>query len=375
MKFRVEREPFGDAVAWSARILPQKAALPVLSGLRLDVDAGGTLALSGFDYEVSAQADLDVSVSEAGAALVPGRLLAEIVRSLPAAPVDVTTDGNRVVLTCGSSRFALPTLPLDEYPTLPSMPEITGSLGSDHFSAAIASVAVAAGRDDALPVLTGVRIEIAGDQLTLVGCDRYRLAVRTVRWSPVDPGIEGVALVPARTLADAARSLTSGAEVALSLTGSGGSDTLFGLAGGSRRTTTRLIDGEYPKYRALFPDTTSATATLDSAVLTDAVRRVALVASRTSPVRMRFEADTVTLEAAGLDEAEAAETLPVAFEGEPLTIAFNPNYLLDGLGAIDSDEARMTFTTPAKPAVLTGKADSDGSSDYRYLLMPVRFGA
>jgi len=374
MKFQVERELFADAVAWAARILPQKAALPVLSGLRLDAGGNGTLSLSGFDYEVSANVDLEVSVSEAGAALVPGRLLADIVRSLPTAIVDVETDGSRVVVTCGTARFALPTLPLDEYPTLPAMPEVTGSLGSDAFAAAITSVAVAAGRDDALPVLTGVRVEIEGDQLTLIGCDRYRLAIRTVKWSPVDPGVQGVALVPAKTLADAARSLTSGAEVSLSVAGLEGGDALFGLMGGSRRTTTRLIDGEYPKVRALFPDSVAATAVLDTAALTEAVRRVALVASRTSPVRMAFEGGSVTLEAAGLDDAEAAETLPVTFEGEPLTIAFNPNYLLDGLGAIDSDEARMTFTTAAKPAVLTGKDDADGSSDYRYLLMPVRFG-
>lgn len=374
MKLQIDREAFAEGVSWVARILPQKAALPVLSGLRLDVDRSGSLALSGFDYEVSAQVELDVTVAEAGAALVPGRLLAEIVRSLPSAPVELETEGSRVQLTCGSARFTLPTLPLDEYPTLPAMPEVSGSLGSDAFAAAIASVAVAAGRDDALPVLTGVRVEIDGDQLTLVGCDRYRLAVRTVRWSPVDPTMQAVALVPARTLADAARSLTSGAEVALALQGAGSPEALFGLAGGTRRTTTRLIDGEYPKYRSLFPDAMTGTAVTDTATLIDAVRRVALVASRTSPVRLSFTSDALTLEAAGLDEAEAAESLPVSYDGEPFTIAFNPTYLLDGLAAIDSDEARLAFTTPAKPAVLTGKADADGSSDYRYLLMPVRFG-
>src|SRR5579884_3596361 len=168
MKFQVDRESFADAVAWAARVLPQKAALPVLSDLRLEADGDGQLSLSGFDYEVSARADLAVTTGEAGAALVPGRLLAEIVRSLPAAPVEVGTDGNRITVTCGSARFGLPTLPLDEYPTLPAMPEVTGTLGSDAFAAAIGSVAVAAGRDDALPVLTGVRIEIEGEQLTLV---------------------------------------------------------------------------------------------------------------------------------------------------------------------------------------------------------------
>jgi DNA polymerase-3 subunit beta len=152
----------------------------------------------------------------------------------------------------------------------------------------------------------------------------------------------------------------------------GTGEGLLGLSGGSRRSTTRLLDGEFPKYRSLLPDAFSATAEVDAAALTDAVRRVSLVASRTSPVRLSFSADGVVLEAGGLDEAEAAEALPASFDGEPLTIAFNPTYLLDGLGAIDSDEARLSFTGPTKPAVLTGKADADGGSDYRYLLMPVR---
>jgi DNA polymerase III subunit beta len=310
-------------------------------------------------------------VAEAGSVLVPGRLLADITRSLPGQPVDIATDGSRVHVSCGSSRFTLPTLPLDEYPTLPDMPQVAGTLGSDAFAAAVTSVAIAAGRDDTLPVLTGVRIEIDGEDVTLAATDRYRLAVRTLRWQPADPSLQATALVPARTLAEAAKSLTAGAEVTLALSSGGTGEGMFGLSGASRRTTTRLLDGEFPKYRSLLPDSAAATASVDTAALTDAVRRVSLVATRTSPVRLSFSADGLVLEAGGLDEAEAAESLPASFDGEPLTIAFNPAYLLDGLGAIDSDEARLAFTAATKPAVLTGKA-SDGAGDYRYLLMPVR---
>jgi DNA polymerase III subunit beta len=372
MKIRVERDGFADAVAWAARILPQKAALPVLAGLRIEATTAGGLSLAGFDYEVSAQAELDVTVAEAGSVLVPGRLLAEITRSLPGQPIDLSTEGSRLVLTCGSARFQLPTLPLDEYPTLPEMPEVSGTVGSDAFAAAVSSVAVAAGRDDALPVLTGVRVEIDGEKVTLAATDRYRLAVRTLRWSPTDPSLQATALVPARTLADAAKSLTAGAEVTLALAGAGSGDGMLGLAGGTRRATTRLLDGEFPKYRSLLPDSSSAVATVEAAALTEAVRRVALVASRTSPIRLAFSADGLTLEAGGLDDAEAAESLPAKFEGDALTIAFNATYLLDGLGSLDSDDAQLSFTAPTKPAVLTGKTGPDDESDHRYLLMPVR---
>ena len=372
MKIRIERDPLADAVAWAARILPQKSQLPVLAGLRLDAGADGGLRLSGFDYEVSAEAELDVTVAEASSVLVPGRLLADITRSLPDQPVDLTTDGTRLQLSCGTARFTLPTLPLDEYPTLPDMPEVAGTMGSDAFAAAVTSVAVAAGKDDTLPVLTGIRVEIDGEDVTLAATDRYRLAVRTLRWQPVDPSLQATALVPARTLAEAAKSLTSGAEVTLALAAGGTGEGMFGLTGTARRTTTRLLDGEFPKYRSLLPDSAAATASVDTNALVDAVRRVSLVATRTSPVRLSFSADGVVLEAGGLDEAEAAESLPASFDGEALTIAFNPNYLLDGLGAIDSDTAHLAFTAATKPAVLTGKPGEEAAGDYRYLLMPVR---
>jgi DNA polymerase-3 subunit beta len=328
--------------------------------------AGAELTLSTFDYEVSAQATVPVITDEEGAVLVSGRLLAEIVRSLPAKPVDLATDGTRATLKCGSATFTLVLLPEEEYPTLPDMPPLTGSVGSDALASAIAQVAIAAGRDDTLPALTGIRIEIVGDRLTLVATDRYRLAVRELRWNPTQPDLNTAVLVPARVLGDTARALTSGAEVSISL----GGDSLIGFAGAGRQTTTRLLSGEYPKYQSLLPSEFSATAELPAAPFAEAVKRVALVAERNTPVRLAFSAGQLVLEAGASEDAQAVEVLEAAFDGEDLQIAFNPQYLLDGIGAIDSDMARISFTSPTKPAVVTGKSDSD--PDYRYVLMPIR---
>ncbi len=368
MRFRVERDALAEAVAWSARTLPSRPPVPVLAGLLLEVE-GHVLTLSGFDYEVSAQAELEVTAAEGGRALVSGRLLAEICRSLPTAPVEVATEGTRVALRCGPARFLLPVLPVEDYPTLPEMPAASGTIGSDAFAAAVGSVAVAAGRDDTLPVLTGVRMEIEGEVITLVATDKYRLAVRELRWQPELPGLSAVALVPARTLAETAKALTTGAEVTMALASGAAGEGLVGFTGGSRRTTTRLLDGEYFKYHSLFPAEFAGTALIDTAALVDAVKRVSLVAARHLPVRMTFSGDGLELEAGGGEDAQAAESLEAGYEGEPMTVSFNPGFLLDGLAAIDSDVARLAFTTPTRPAVITGK---DPAADYRYLLMPVR---
>jgi DNA polymerase III subunit beta len=379
VRFRVDRDVLADAVAWTARTLPARPSVPVLAGIRLE--AGETLNVSSFDYEVSAEVSLPVATEEAGTVLVSGRLLAEITRSLPDRPVETAAEGSKVVLTCGSATFTLLTMPVEDYPTLPEMPPPTGSVGSDIFAAAVTQVAVAAGRDDTLPVLTGVRVEIEGDTITLAATDRYRLAVRELRWNPGRAGLSAAALVPARTLADTARSLTSGAEVAiaLGLPGSEGAQTgagegMIGFEGAGRRTTTRLLDGEFPKFRSLLPDQVNAVAELPTAAFTESVKRVALVAERSTPVRLAFSAGQLVLEAGTGDEAQAVESLEASFDGEDIQIAFNPQYLLDGLSAIDSDTARMSFTIPTKPAVITGKpaGDEPASPDYRYLLMPIR---
>ncbi|WP_017558792.1 DNA polymerase III subunit beta [Nocardiopsis baichengensis] len=376
MKFRVERDVLADAVAWTARSLPVRPSVPVLAGMLLDAseDQGRQrLRLSSFDYEVSAQVSVDIEIEEPGTCLVSGRLLAEITRNLPPQTVEIATDGAKVTVSCGSAKFTLLTLPVEDYPTLPDMPGQTGSVGSDVFAAAVAQVAVAAGRDDTLPMLTGVRVEIEGDTLTLASTDRYRLAVREITWTPQDPGVSAVALVPAKTLADTAKSLTSGAEVSIALSTGENAEGMIGFEGGGRRTTTRLLDGEFPKYRALLPDSFNSVAEINKSEFIEAVKRVSLVAERNTPLRLAFGEDRLVLEAGTGDEAQAVEVLDASLEGEEIQIAFNSSFLLDGLGAVDSDIARLQFTTSTKPAIISGKpADESAASDYRYLIMPVR---
>jgi DNA polymerase III subunit beta len=370
VKIQVERDPLAEAVAWTARALPARPTAPVLAGMRLQ--AGTELTLSTFDYEVSAQATIPVTADEPGTVLVSGRLLAEIVRSLPAKPVDLTTDGTRTTVQCGSVKFTLMLLPAEEYPTLPDMPDTTGTVGSDTFASAISQVAIAAGRDDTLPALTGIRMEINGDAITLIATDRYRLAVRELRWNPVVPGLNTAVLIPARVLGDTARALTSGAEVSVALATAEGNagDGIIGFEGAGRRTTTRLLSGEYPRVQQLLPTEYSAVAELPAAPLADAVKRVALVAERNTPIRLTFSQGEVLLEAGTGDEAQASEAIGASFDGDEMQIAFNPQYLLDGIGAVDSDVARISFTTATRPAVITGKGEAQ--PDYRYVLMPIR---
>ena len=377
MKIQVERDVLAEAVAWTARALPARPAVPVLAGIRLQ--AAGDLTLSSFDYDVSAQATVPVSTEEEGDLLVSGRLLAEITRSLPARPVEISSDGARATLTCGSATFTLLTMPSEDYPSLPAMPPAAGSIGSDAFASAVSQSATAAGRDDTLPALTGVRIEIDGETLTLVSTDRYRLAVRELRWTPARPDLSAAVLVPARALAETARALTAGAEVSIALAlpgeeGAGG-EGMIGFEGAGRRTTTRLLGGDFPRYQSLLPNQVNSVAELSAGPLAEAVKRVARVAERNTAVRLSFSPGQLVLEAGTGDEAQAVEVIEASFEGDDIQIAFNPQYLLDGLTALDSDVARIAFTESGKPALITGKPAPDEQPDYRYLLMPIRLGS
>ncbi len=392
MKFRVARDEFAESVAWVARSLPSRPPVPVLGCVVLtagdtDSASGGGLEVSGFDYEVSAQETVAAEIAEPGKVLVSGRLLADITRALPNKPVDVTLDGSRVAIACGSAKFSLPTMPVEDYPELPTPPAVTGTVPAQVFAEAISQVAVAAGRDDTLPMLTGVRVEIEGNRVVLAATDRFRLAVRELEWQPTAADASGAVLVPAKTLSESAK--TAGAEAAgeISLAfGAGnaiGNEGILGILGTAKRTTTRLLDAEFPKFRQLLPASHTAVATIDSAPLMEAIKRVALVAERGAQVRMEFSDGSVLLTAGGDEAGKAEEELPVAFQGEPLTIAFNPGYLQDGLNAIGAGSVDFGFTTPSRPAVLrpasgeTPVPDESGAfvapdSEFSYLLMPVR---
>ncbi|ART73300.1 DNA polymerase III subunit beta [Mycobacterium dioxanotrophicus] len=383
LKFRVVREDFADAVAWVARNLPSRPTIPVLAGVLLTGTDDG-LTISGFDYEVSAEVRVAAEIASPGSVLVSGRLLSDITKALPGKPVDISVEGTRVALTCGSARFSLPTLAVEDYPALPALPDETGVVASDLFAEAIGQVAVAAGRDDTLPMLTGIRVEISGESVVLAATDRFRLAVRELTWVATAADVEAAVLVPAKTLAEAAKAGTDGTEVHLSL-GSGpsvGKDGLLGIRSNGKRSTTRLLDAEFPKFRQLLPTEHTAVATIGVAELTEAIKRVALVADRGAQIRMEFAEDVLRLSAGADDVGRAEEDLPVSFAGEPLTIAFNPTYLTDGLGSLRSERVTFGFTTPSRPAVLRPAGDDDGTggggpfpaahTDYVYLLMPVR---
>lgn len=383
LKFRLMREDFADAVAWVAKNLPARPLEPALAGVLLTGSDDG-LTVSGFDYELSTEVRLAAEIASPGSVLVSGRLLSEITRSLPAKPVDVTVEGTRTAVTCGNARFSLPTMAIEEFPALPSLPDETGLISGDVFTEAIAQVAIAAGRDDTLPMLTGIRVEISGERVVLAATDRFRLAVRELGWS-TDVDTDSAVLVPAKTLAEAAKAGGAGSDVHLAL-GAGsavGSEGLLGISSNGKRSTTRLLDAEFPKYRQLLPSEHTAVATMGVAELTEAIKRVALVADRGAQVRMEFDDGVVRLSAGTDDVGRAEEDLPIEFSGEPLTIAFNPTYLTDGLGSLHSQRASFGFTDPKKPAVLWAVRDDvphpDGpgpfeaaASDYIYLLMPVR---
>lgn len=379
MKVRVERDLLVESVGWVGKSLPSRPSVPILAGLLMEASEG-QLTLSGFDYETSHRVTLPAQVADAGRCLVSGRLVADIVKSLPHQAIDFTVDGAKVLLVCGGARFTLQTLPVGDYPELPIQPPDSGTIRSDVFAQAVSQVAGSASRDDTMPVFTGVRMEIEGSTITLLATDRYRLALRELEWEPDDSEVSATTLIPARVLSDTAKAMT-GSTITLSLDqDAAGGDGLAGFAGevsgGERWTTTRLLDGSFPKVRNLMPEGAAiqTRVRVGTTTLVEAVKRVALVAERNAPVRITFTDDGATLDAGSGDEAQASETIESQLTGEAVTVGFNPTYLLDGLHAIGTPVAQLAFTQPTKPAELTGATDleEDPLTNFRYILMPVR---
>jgi len=383
VRIRLERDVLADAVQWAARSLPVRPSVPILAGLLVKADSEG-VTFSSFDYETSARIQVAAEVTEEGEALVSGRLLADISRSLPAKPVEITADESRMELVCGSARFTLQTLPVGDYPSLPSMPESTGTVRSDVFAQAVAQVVVAAGRDELLPVFTGVRVEIDGDLISLLATDRYRMALKELRWNPASTQVSATALVPAKVLSDTSKSMVAGEDIILSLATTGSGDGIIGFEGhgsaGQRETTTRLLDGEFPKVRHIMNTPAVMNVRVKTVELIAAAKRVALVAERNTSLRMLVGDGMITLEAATGDQAQASEAVEATVEqsggGEPAVVAagFNPTYLLDALGAFDTPYVNFAFTAPSKPCQLTGLVELEGEpvTDYRHVIMLMR---
>ena len=377
MKFRIERDTLADAVAWTARSLPNRPSVPVLAGLLIESSNDG-LTLSGFDYETSTRATLPAEVSADGRALVSGRLLSEICKSLPDKPVDISLDGTKVAVVCGNARFSLQTMPVEEYPQLPQMPSSSGSVKSSVFATAVSQAVAAAGRDEMLPLLTGVRLEMEGSTISLMATDRFRASLRDLEWFPEKSDISANALVPARVLGETARSLVSGGDITIAIASGDSGEGLIGFEGtvgnGTRRTTTRLLEGDFPRVRQLFHAQAETVCYVDTHAFVDSVKRVALVAERNTPVRLTFSEGQLLLEAGSGDEAQASESIEATVNGPDISIGFNPSYLLEGLTVMSDPVVHLAFTQHTKPAAMAGVQEigAEPNLAFRYLIMPVR---
>ena len=377
MKFQVNRDVFSEAVSFAVKLLPQRTTLPILSGVLIETTDSG-LTLSSFDYEVSAQTEIAAEVEEPGKILVSGRLLADIASRLPNAPVQFSTDEGRISVACGSAKFTLLSMPVEEYPTLPQVSAQSGLLPAEAFATAVAQVAVAASRDDVTPVITGVQLEVSDSRLTMVATDRYRVAVRAIDWDSGDATTTGTltALVPARTLQEIGKTFGHSGTISVAITNTDDRE-LIAFRADRKTVTSLLIKGNFPPVKRLFPETVDNYAVINTAELIEAVRRVSLVLEREAALRFTFTIDGVTLEAIGSEQAQASESIDAHLNGGDTVVSLKPAFLLDGLGAVHSEFVRISFTkteNPNKPGpvLITSQSSKDqpGADNYKYLLQP-----
>lgn len=362
MKFRCEREILADALTTAGRAATSRTGtLPVLSGVRLDVDAE-TLTVTGTDLELTIRLSVPVHSDQPGSAVVPARLVGEIVKALPAGAVEVSLSDDEMSISAGRSQFSVRPLSLSDYPAQVETDAEPVTLQSSVVAEALRQVVRAASTDDARAVLTGVLIASEDDGLKMVATDSYRLAVRELPQSSMLAAGQKV-LVPSRALAELQRILSGNAELAVRL---GAREAVF--ESGETRLTTRLIEGEYPNYRNLLPSSYPNVLTVGRDALLESLRRVKILAQDSTPVRLTLGGDTLQLTAITQDVGNAHEEIDAAYDGAEMTVAFNPDYLAAGIDAVEGDEVTLATMDPMKPAVLRGV----GHDDYLYLLMPVR---
>jgi DNA polymerase-3 subunit beta len=364
VKFRCDRDALSEALQTVQRGVSSRPGIPALTGVLLEATDAGRLTLTTTDLEVSARLTIDVQVNEAGTALVPARLLGDTVKSLSDAPVDVETDRAQAQIRCAAYEGSLRLLPAEDFPGLqePSGTKVQADAGA--FAEAVSQVGRAASRDEARPVLTGVLVEISREGCMLVATDSYRLAVRELVASADG---EGKAIVPERALSEAGRAAAADEKGSIEIAVD---DAQVSFRSGGLTITSRLIEGEFPNYRQLLPDTHESRLTVSRQQLLDAVRRVGLLARDTTPVRMEFNALGVKLSSSSPDLGQAVETVEARYEGEDLTVAFNPQYLIDGLTASVGESIQLDVRDGLKPGVVHGEGGG-----FTYLVMPVRLPA
>ena len=374
MKVEVNSQALADAVAWTTRVIDARPASPILAGIRLEA-IDGTLQLSAFNYAISARHHIEAGVDEAGSVLVLGKLLADITKSLPAAKTYLSTDGSTMTITSGKSTFTMQLMPDAEYPDLPVIPSKLGQVDAQTFTQAVTQASVAVSREENRPVLTGIRVQFQGDKVIMSSTDRFRLSRSSFTWTPENPDTNATALVRGALLRDVARSLDEHQNIVVDFDTE--NPSLLGFENAGRVSTSQLIDGEFPAVDRLYADEYPIHAVINKQDLISAIKRVSLVAERNAPIRMAFTSQELTLTAGTADEAQAKEILDIDMDGEDITVAFNPTYLIEGLSAIAEPFVRMKMTTAVKPVEFNGQQESDSeeSMDYRYLLVPMRFNS
>jgi DNA polymerase-3 subunit beta len=328
--------------------------------------AGGQLSLSATDMEISLRVSLDAQVEDEGSVVVPGRLLVDIVRLLPAGEVTIShrAEEGVVELVCGTASYRLHTYAAEDFPRLPEVDASTAfTVDKEAFVDTIAKVSRSASRDESRPVLTGVLVRFEGDKLVMAATDSYRLSVKETAL-PEGPGREVEAIVPARALAELAR-IAQGGEPGSLQVGVQENQVVFGVD--DVWLTARRIDGQFPNYKQLLPETFEAEVTMPREEFLDVVRRTSVLAQRKSPLRLRFEDGELTVSAQTQDVGEARESLPISYSGETIEIGFNAEFLRDGLESVSDDGVRVKLISPLRPGLIHGESD-----DFLYLIMPIR---
>ncbi|HET7487938.1 MAG TPA: DNA polymerase III subunit beta [Acidimicrobiales bacterium] len=368
MKLRSERDTLVEALGTAGRAVTSRGgALPVLSGVRLEV-RGGQLLVTGSDLDLTIQVEIPVGQGTDGVCVIPAKLAADIVRALEAGAVSFEAGDDDVRITAGRSQFAVRMLPAGDFPRLPfggGEPAVgeAVTLAGALFADALRQVVRAASADDARPILTGVLMAAEPGGLRLVATDSYRLAVRDLPGTTV-LGEGQQVLVPSKALSELQRLLSADQEVTLRL---GDHDATFEV--GHVRLTTRLIEGEFPNYRQLIPSSYPNRLVVGREALLDAVRRVKLlVRDATTPVRLALRSDVIVLTVVSTEVGQASEEVDAKYEGAEMTVAFNPAYLIDGVEAVAGDEIVLETLDALRPAVIRPVE----GEDYTYLLMPVR---
>jgi DNA polymerase-3 subunit beta len=364
MKLTCAKDELAEKLQVSGRGVSTRTTVQILAGILLNASAG-RLSLSATDMEISLRVSLEAQVDDEGSVVVPGRLLVDIVRLLPAGEVTIShrAEEGVVELVCGSASYRLNTYAAEDFPRLPEIEDASAfTVEKEAFVDTIARVSRSASRDESRPVLTGVLVRFEGDKLVMAATDSYRLSVKETALSN-SPGREIEAIVPARALGELAR-IAQGEGETIQV-GVQENQVVFGVD--DVWLTARRIDGQFPNYKQLLPESFEAEVTMPREEFLDVVRRTSVLAQRKSPLRLRFEDGELTVSAQTQDVGEAHESLPVSYSGEALEIGFNAEFLRDGLESVNDESVRLKLISPLRPGLIHGESD-----DFLYLIMPIR---